>query len=182
MHALLLFIIALRRTVTMRALMPKYVPMKNVEWQCSSGNLLGVAVKFIRSALILLLVAGLAVTPVAKATAAMMDASAVAAQSVAHQHPLPETPDCHGIAHLPEQRDLADHEKQKPGSNESCPDCDKHRSCSADACQLKCFKVFGAFAAERASVANLRAVRYDFASLPTRVPVSWKPRTPPPRS
>lgn len=138
--------------------------------------------RLIRSILAVLLVACLAVVPAAaKAAAAVMDASAAADQGHAQRSQMAGMPDCYGMAHMSQQSARTDQAQHKQGSSESCPDCDKHKSCSADACQLKCFKVFGSLS-ERLRAADVRTERYGLAALLAHEPVSRKPRTPPPRS
>ncbi|WP_072394612.1 hypothetical protein [Hyphomicrobium sp. CS1GBMeth3] len=138
--------------------------------------------RFIRSILAVLLVASLAVTPVAATAAATVkDAPRAADQDHTQHGHMTGMPDCHGMVHLSEQSGHDDRRQHKLDPSEVCPDCDMHKSCSADVCQLKCFKVLGSLS-ERPRAADMQAERYVSAPPIASEPVSWKPRTPPPRT
>jgi hypothetical protein len=69
----------------------------------------------------------------------------------------------------------------KSDSHKNWPDCDKRGACAADVCQLKCFKVLGAALTE-GRAARLVAQQFDPPTPTAPEAVSYKPRTPPPRS
>ncbi len=138
--------------------------------------------RLIRSILTVLLIASLAATPAA-ARAAMAATDAPSAPGLTHAHhgDMTGMQDCHGMVHKAGERDQSDHALHEPLSHEKCPDCDKHKSCGADVCQLKCFKVFGALD-DSVTPNDISPELYAAASPWAREPLSWKPRTPPPRS
>lgn len=138
--------------------------------------------RLVRSILAALLIASLAATPaVAKAATVVNDPPPAADQGAPHHGHMAGMPDCHGMAQKSQQSDHADRAQHKPGSHEKCPACDKQKPCSADICQLKCFKVLGALS-ERAHAADVQVEHYASAPPRASAPVSWKPRTPPPRN
>lgn len=141
--------------------------------------------RFVRSLLALLVVLGLAITPVAaKATVAtpqsphqagaesdragMLDCHRALMQMAAH----------HELAHRAMGDDIT---ANQDGDRKDCPDCAKHHPCTADLCQLKCFKVLG-FTTVLSKVIPVTALVYDDLAPRDPDPVDWKPRTPPPRS
>lgn len=138
-----------------------------------------------RPLLALLVVLGLAITPaVARATVAMpqtphqagaesdmagmLDCHRAMMQKAAHTAP----------AHHATGEDTSG---GQAGDREDCPDCAKHNPCTADLCQLKCFKVLG-FVPILSKVVSVAALAYDSLALGDPDPVDGKPRTPPPRS
>ena len=140
----------------------------------------------IRSILAALLVLSLAVTPAAaRAAFAVKDGHAAGAShsEMAHANmaahgEMAAMPDCH--------RMMMQKAEQKPspsksGTDKTCPDCDKRGPCAADLCQLKCFKVLGAPLAEGRAV-MLTAEQFGSTAPTALEPVSYKPRTPPPRT
>jgi hypothetical protein len=138
----------------------------------------------IRSILAVLLVLSLAVTPAAaRAAFAVNDGHAGASQSeMAAQEKLAAEmaamPDCHRM-----MMQQAEHKPApaKSDSHKNCPDCDKRGACAAELCQLKCFKVLGAALTEGRAV-RLVAQQFDLPTPTALEPISYKPRTPPPRS
>ena len=137
----------------------------------------------IRSILAALLVLSLAVTPAAaRAVSAVKDGRAGASHSemaaqarVAAE--MAAMPDCHRMMQQAEHKSSP----AKSDSHKNCPDCDKRGPCAADLCQLKCFKVFGAALTE-GRAARLITQQFDPPAPAMLEPVSYQPRTPPPRT
>lgn len=143
----------------------------------------------IRSILAALLVLSLAVTPAAaRAVSAVTNGQAGSFHSeMAHGSKsargdmdtrMAAMPDCHRI-----MSGEAGHKPlpAKSDNHKNCPDCDKRGPCTADLCQLKCFKVLGAAQAEGRAI-RLVAQLFDPPAPAALEPVSYEPRTPPPRA
>ena len=124
--------------------------------------------KFLRRALAVLLVFCLAAAPVAARVA-----SATRAQSAAAMVNMASMPDC-----LTMQMSDADY---KTSSQKHCPDCDKDKSCSADECQFKCFKVLAALPTA-AGKASRFATHYGQVRFAVPATVNLTPQPPPPRA
>jgi hypothetical protein len=134
----------------------------------------------IRSIFAALLVLSLAVTPAAaRAAYAVKDGrTGTSHGEMAAQAKMAAMPDCH--------RMMAEQAGHKPSpaksdTHKNCPDCDKRGPCAADFCQLKCFKVLGAALTEGRAT-RMVAQQFDLPAPTALEPVSYEPRTPPPRT
>lgn len=124
--------------------------------------------RFLRRALAVLLVFSLAATPVIARVAIATKAPPTSAMVN-----MASMPDCHGM-----KTTAASH---KTSSQKHCPSCDKNKSCSADLCAFKCFKILSALPSPpqiRATLAN----RFGWVQHAAPVPVDLTPQPPPPRA
>ncbi|MFN0219981.1 MAG: hypothetical protein ACKVP4_14345 [Hyphomicrobium sp.] len=124
--------------------------------------------RLLRRLLALLLVFGLAATP-------------VAARLVAKSQPYAATqmvktvamPDCHGMK-MPAP-------ETKQSGHKNCPGCDKDKPCAANACELQCYKIVAAlsdFGQEATRPVQLFATARPAAT----APFVLAPPPPPPRA